>query len=286
VLLSLAWSSSLLTMAGYEGIVDPDMAKLSSAGLPLSLYRFFSPSPTFDIALVLLSNLIAVFGALLFLWPRSSLASLAMYLSLVSFKQTVPLMSYGVFEFLQLGLFYVMAANVAHWIFRRNDDVRWRADRLVGWFFRGHLAMGYLFSGLSKAVGPHWWTGESMWRALARTDNSGQRWFDSYWTGNYPLLLQIAGIVSVLLETFYPLAFFRKLRWVIVPGIMLMHLGTIAAQGLTLFGLTMISLNLFFILESTVVERAGKKGRLFTLFRRHSNTTVVNEEPLTPQALS
>jgi hypothetical protein len=191
-------------------------------------------------------------------WPRSALVSAGLYLSVVCFKQTVPLIAYGMFEFLQLGLFYVLAANHSAWAFRGKADDARRAERIVGWFFRGHLAMGYMFSGLSKAVGPHWWSGESMWRALARTDNSGQRWFDFGWTGQYPLLLQVAGIVTLLTETAYPLAFFRKARLVIVPVIFAMHLGTIIAQGLTLFGLTMISLNAFFLLESAAADRATR----------------------------
>lgn len=259
VLVSLAWSTSILTLAGYHGLVDPDLAFRVSYDLPLSLYRVIPPSPTFDIALVILCNLLAVLGAALYCRPRSVLFSLTLYLALLCFKQTVPLMAYGVFEFLQLGLFYVVVGNFAAWAFRKDEALAFRSERLVGWFFRGHLAMAYLFAGLSKAVGPQWWNGESMWRALSRTDNSGQRWFNMEWTGHYPLLLQIVGIVTVLMETLYPVAFFRKPRLFIVSCMILLHLGTIATQGLTLFGLTMVSLNVFFLLESRLVDQTKTK---------------------------
>jgi hypothetical protein len=252
VLISLAWSTNLLTLAGYHGLLDPDLAQVVSASLPLSLYHFIQPGPGFDMALVILTNLLALFGAALWWKPRSVLLTLGLYLSLVTFKQTVPLIAYGVFEFMQLGLFYVLSGNVARFFYSKSLDGGWQAERLVGWFARGHIAMGYLFAGLCKAVGPQWWTGDSMWRALARSDYSGQRWFDTQWTSHAPLLLQIAGVVTLAAESLYFLSFWKKPRMVLVPTMMLMHLGTIAAQGLTLFGLTMISLNGFFWLESNV----------------------------------
>jgi hypothetical protein len=257
VVISLAWSSSVLTMAGFHGIVDPDLAQIVTGNFPMSLYRLLNPSPSFDIALVVLCNSLAVFGAAMYWRPRSVLLSLAAYLALVMFKQTVPLIAYGVFEFLQLGLFYLFVGNLARWLFRRDEAFQWKAERLVGWFFRGHLAMAYLSAGLCKAVGPQWWNGESMWRALARSDNSGQRWFNLEWTAHFPILLQAAGVATLLFESLYPLAFVPKLRRIIVPAMIGMHLATIGAQGLTIFGITMIMLNVFFWMESA----AWEKGR-------------------------
>ena len=63
-------------------------------------------------------------------------------------------------------------------------------------------------------------------------------------------IILLRGIAALCLETLYPLAFFRKLRPFLICGLISMHLGTIVSQGLTLFGLTMISLNVFFWLES------------------------------------
>ncbi|MFI5385942.1 MAG: hypothetical protein ACHQ50_07460 [Fimbriimonadales bacterium] len=251
VVITLLWSRDLFTLVGTRGILDPNLPASLKGLFPLSLYHWIpATSRRVDLAILILINTVAVTGAILFWKPRSVLAALGLYLTFVCFKQTVALLAYGVYEYLQLGLFYILIANVAAFAFRQNSEEAWKAERLVGWFFRGHVAMAYFFAGACKAVGPQWWTGESMWRALSRSDSTGQRWFNFEWTGHYPLLLQIVGITTVCFETLYPLAFFRRLRPFIVAGMICMHFGTIVSQGLTLFGLTMICLNVFFWLES------------------------------------
>jgi hypothetical protein len=264
VLITLTWSRDLFTLVGSRGLIDPGLAQRLASDMPLSLYHLIpANSPHVDLAILLLINAVAVAGALLFWKPRSVMAALGLYVTFVSFKHTVPMFAYGMYEFLHLGLFYIFVGNIAALAFRRDPDEAWKAERLVGWFFRGHIAMAYCFSGLSKAIGPHWWNGESMWRALARSDAAGQRWFNFEWTAHYPILLQILGISVVFLETLYPLAFFRPLRPIVIPMVIVMHIGSIVTQGLTLFGLTMIALNVFFWLESKEWE-LRKQGRTRT----------------------
>lgn len=261
VLIMLLWARDLLTLMGSRGLLDPGLAAKLGASYPLSIFQWIdADSPYVNRAILLLSNSVALFGAILFWRPRSVWAALGLYVTFVGFKQTAVLLTYGVYEFLQLGLFYVLAANVAAYAFRKDTSESWRAERLVGWFFRVHIAMAYVFAGASKAVGPHWWSGESMWRALARSDSTSQRWFNFEWTGQFPLLLQAAGISVVVMECLYPLAFLRKLRPYILGGLAVMHFGTIVSQGLTIFGLTMIALNIFFWCESKEWEHGVPDG--------------------------
>lgn len=259
VIITLVWARDLFTLVGTRGILDPKLTESISGIYPLSLFHWIpATSAKLDLAILLVSNLVALSAAAAFWRPRSILAALCLYLSFVTFKHSMTLLTYGVFEFLQLGLFYVLVANLAGFLFRKRQVEAWKAERLVGWFFRGHIAMAYFFAGACKAVGPHWWNGESMWRALGRSDSTGQRWFDFAWTGHFPVLLQLAGLATLFFETLYPLAFLRRVRPVFVFGMIGLHLGTIVTQGLTLFGLTMISLNVFFWLES----REWESGRL------------------------
>ncbi len=259
VLIMLLWSRDLFTMVGTRGLLDPNLAASLTEVLPLSIYNWISfDSLKADSAILILINFVAVIGAVLFWKPRSVLASIGLYLTFVCFKHTVALFAYGVYEFIQLGLFYVMIANLAAYAFRKSEGDALKAERMVGWFFRIHIAMAYVFAGACKAIGPQWWNGESVWRALSRSDSTGQRWFNFEWTGQYPLLLQFVGISVFLIELTYPLAFVRRLRPYIVSGMILMHFGTIVTQGLTVFGFTMISLNAYFWLESKELDSRPK----------------------------
>jgi hypothetical protein len=251
VLITLMWSRDLLELAGRRGLVDPELSQALGSSQPLSLFHLVPAGlGSFDLALVLLLNAVALLSALLFWRPTSVLAAAGLYLAFTSLKQTMGLLTYGLYQYVQIGLFYVLAANLVAFLERHGEGGGRNPLRYVGLVARAHLAMAYFFAGACKAVGPQWWTGESMWRALARSDTSGQRLFDMSWTGTFPFLLQAIGILVVVAELTYPLAFVPKLRRFIVPAMILMHLGTIFTQGLVLFGLTMIALNVYFWLES------------------------------------
>ena len=81
--------------------------------------------------------------------------------------------SYGVDNFTTIGLFYLVFVPLPD---RWAWDANIRRKRIVGadrlGFHRRilqiHLCIIYFFAGISKSLGPDWWNGNSIWRALTR----------------------------------------------------------------------------------------------------------------------
>jgi hypothetical protein len=127
----------------------------------------------------------------------------------------------------------------------RSRKIPLKHGQLHGFFRRVlqlHLCLIYFFGGLAKSFGPGWWTGESIWRALAHPPfNVMAPESLVHWRALFP----IASISTVLLEIAYPfLIWSRYTRRVWLPGILIMHVGIGLFMGMYLFGLVMIILNL------------------------------------------
>ena len=81
--------------------------------------------------------------------------------------------SYGMDNFLTIGLFYLMLSPLPDrysldWRLRKSQS---KNPQLLGFWRRVlqlHLSIIYFFSGLTKCLGPGWWNGSSVWRALIR----------------------------------------------------------------------------------------------------------------------
>lgn len=185
---------------------------------------------------------------------------LVYYVGFVFIKQTMLGAVYGLYEFLHIGALYglIWSVTQAPWFEAKG----WRPDRLsrlVGLAFQIHLAIAYFYTGISKGIGKQWQTGEAMWRAMYRSDSTGTRLFDFSFLGHWPWLLQVMCLSVVAFETLYFLAFFRKLRLVVVLALISMHLGIMFAFGLWLFGATMIMHNLFFYANARWLESQSEK---------------------------
>ncbi len=82
-------------------------------------------------------------------------------------------MSYGVDNFMTIGLFYLMLSPLPDrysldWRLRK---LRPKNPQLLGFWRRVlqlHLCVIYFFSGLTKCLGSGWWDGSNVWRALIR----------------------------------------------------------------------------------------------------------------------
>jgi len=190
---------------------------------------------------LLCAGLCLLFGA----FSRTA-AIVAWFLYLCAVKSGV-LTSYGMDNFTIIGLFYLMVAPLPD---RFSFDVIVRKlpvrdERLHGFHCRVlqiHLCLIYFFGGLTKALGPAWWNGESMWRALTRSPfNVISPDFLASWGSALPLL----GIGVCFLETGYPFFIWsRRTRAIWLAGILVMHVAIGLTMGLYLFGLIMIILNL------------------------------------------
>jgi hypothetical protein len=100
----------------------------------------------------------------------------------------------------------------------------------------------YFFSGIAKCLGPGWWNGTNLWRALTRPP------FDLISADTlvrFKYFLPIAGVAVWSLEIGYPFFIWhRRLRRPWLIAILLMHVGVGITMGMYLFASIMIVLNL------------------------------------------
>jgi len=196
-------------------------------------------------------------------------AILAWFLHLCAAKSG-GLVSYGVDNFMTIGLFYLMLSPLPdryaldrRWRKSRPKDrqLNWRApsamdgraarpsereraSQLLGFWRRVlqvHLSLIYFFSGLTKALGSGWWDGSNLWRALIRppfniiAPEVLVRW---------KYLFPIAGVFICLLEIGYPFFIWhRRTRGIWLACICGMHVAIGMTMGMYLFALVMIILN-------------------------------------------
>lgn len=156
------------------------------------------------------------------------------------------LVSYGVDNFMTIGLFYLMLAPLPG---RYAYENRWRRTRnqdrqLLGFWRRVlqiHLAFIYFFGGLAKALGSGWWNGNNLWRALTRSP------FNLVPAENlvrFKYIFPIAGVAICVLEVGYAFAIWHKRTRVLwLTCIVAMHVGIGLAMGMYLFAFIMIVLN-------------------------------------------
>ena len=188
--------------------------------------------------------LVAGCGLLVGLACRYSVA-LAWFLHLCAAKSG-GLVSYGVDNFMTIGLFYLMLSPLPDrysfdWQLRK---LRPKNPQLLGFWRRVlqlHLCVIYFFSGLTKCLGSGWWDGLNVWRSLIRPPFNI---IDPEILVRWKSLFPVAGIFICLLEIGYPFFIWnsntRKIWLVCICG---MHLGIGLMMGMYLFALIMIVLN-------------------------------------------
>jgi hypothetical protein len=178
------------------------------------------------------------------LFSRSS-AILAWFLHLCASKSG-GLVSYGVDNFMTIGLFYLMLSPLPD---RASLDWRLRhrlprSPELLGFFRRAlqlHLCLIYFFGGLTKSLGSGWWDGSNLWRALIRPPFN---LIDPEILVRWKYVFPIAGIFICILETGY--AFFiwgKRTRIIWLIAICGMHVAIGLTMGMYLFASVMIILN-------------------------------------------
>lgn len=101
-----------------------------------------------------------------------------------------------------------------------------------------HLCLIYFNTGLAKARGAQWWTGDALWRALMQPQFSV---FDVSWIAGVAWLPVLAGWAVVVVELGYPVLIWpRRSRALWVVATLALHLGIAIAMGLWLFSAVMI----------------------------------------------
>ena len=172
-------------------------------------------------------------------------AILAWFLHLCAAK-SAGFVSYGVDNFMTIGLFYLMLSPLPD---RYSLDRRLRKSRandpqlLAFWrrILQFHLCIIYFFSGLTKCLGPGWWDGSNVWRALIRPPFNI---IDPEILVRWKYLFPVAGIFICLLEIGYPFFIWNsQTRKIWLVCICVMHVGIGVTMGMYLFALIMIVLN-------------------------------------------
>ena len=172
-------------------------------------------------------------------------AILAWFLHLCAAKSG-GLVSYGVDNFMTIGLFYLMLSPLSdrYSLDRRLRKSRANDPQLLGFWRRVlqlHLSIIYFFSGLTKCLGPGWWDGSNVWRALIRPPFNI---IDPEILVRWKYLFPVAGIFICLLEIGYPFFIWNsQTRKIWLICICAMHLGIGITMGMYLFAFVMIVLN-------------------------------------------
>ncbi len=219
-------------------------------------------------AALLLSGFCLLLG---FLSRIAALTAWFVYLAAVT---SGGLASYGVDQFMAIGLFYVAISPLprAHLFKAMLLDPTEENGWQFGFFQRVlqlHLCLIYFFGGLAKCLGVGWWNGDSIWRALTRPPfNTIPPQVLVGWSAVFPII----GILVCLIETFYPVFIWPRTTrdaWLLL--VLGMHLAIAATMGMYLFGLIMIVLNCAAYGPGSALARVG--GRLLEHFDRREGAS-------------
>jgi hypothetical protein len=187
-----------------------------------------------------------VAGVFLLLGFLSRVGAIAAWILHLAARGSGGFITYGVDQFMTIGLFYLAIAPMPD---RYSlDYLLWRRrpvdPRRAGFQLRIlqlHLCLIYFFGGLTKSLGAGWWNGTSMWRALTRPPFN---LVDSRVLLHWSYLLPAAGVLICVLELGYPLFIWIKFtRAIWFVAVLAMHMAIAALMGLYLFALIMVILN-------------------------------------------
>jgi hypothetical protein len=190
------------------------------------------------------SLLVAGCGLLVGLTSR--LCAIAAWLLHLCAAKSGGFVSYGMDNFMTIGLFYLMLSPLPDrfsldWRLRTSQS---KDPQLLGFWRRVlqlHLCLVYFFSGLTKCLGSGWWNGSSVWRALIRPPFNV---INPEVLVTFKYVFPLAGILVCLLEFGYPFFVWNsRTRKIWLFGICGMHILIGVTMGMYLFSLVMIVLN-------------------------------------------
>jgi len=219
--------------------VDPLLPRLSDL---LPLYSMFGLSMEVLVASVLAIHALA--AAFLMIGYRTRAAAIFAWVTFLLLKHSSPAFIYGIGSMLLIALFYSVFMPVGR---------QWSVDRALATtpapggdatfsvlVLRVHMCIIYGASGIAKAAGEQWWSGEALWRALSLPQFQQ---FDLAWLARLPLLVQCLAIFTILVQLAYPILVWTGARVPVVVLMEVLHLGIAAFLGLWLFSAMMIALN-------------------------------------------
>lgn len=256
-------------------------------------HLWYMSSPTW----LWLGHVSVVFICLLLtlgLWTRTT--SILACLATLSYANRTPDAMYGLDQvngflalYLVVGHLGEQARNIEfsldRWLWLRGCSPRERIDHTVSLvqpsihctlairLIQVHLALVYLFAGISKLQGEMWWDGTAVWGAIANLEYQSA---DLLWLVHHPWLVNLLTHVTVIWEISYVVLIWPRLSRPLVLLIAVpIHLGIGFGLGMMTFGLAMLIANLAFVAPQFI--RAGCESlRLRTPFRESTSALCLN----------
>ena len=241
------------TFWGQNAIVNPDIMDANIDNLMPTIYDIHQLINKYaalgfqtvvnTIAIIYMISLISLALGLM-----SKISAAIALLTHLVLTQSINIFIYGVDYMTTICLFYLLIFPVgkyhsldAYFLKISNPD---NFDHSIFLrLFQIHWCLAYFFSGLSKALGPTWWNGEAIWKAL-NSYHQASLFKPELWVP-YPLMMTIMGISTILLELLFPIGVSVKILkkpWIV--SIILMHISIGALLGLYFFSIVMILINL------------------------------------------
>lgn len=241
------------TFWGQNAIVNPDIMDANIDNLMPTIYDIHQLINKYaalgfktvanTVAIIYIISLISL--ALGLMSKFSAAIALLTHLVLM---QSINIFIYGVDYMTTISLFYLLIFPVGkyhsldNYLLKKSNSDNFEQGIYLR-IFQIHWCLAYFFSGLSKALGPTWWNGEAIWKAL-NSYNQASLFNPELWV-HYPYIITFLGILTVLLELLFPIGVSVKiLRKPWIVSIILMHIAIGALLGLYFFSIVMILINL------------------------------------------
>ena len=175
---------------------------------------------------------------------RTRTVAWLVWLSHLAIKSSGAAASYGASDFLNI-LFFYTALGPAGEVWSIDSLTRgrrrwaWEAGLILR-VMRLHLYAVYASSGMEKTLGPEWWNGEALWRALSRHDV----FLATPYLAAIPWLLYVMGWWTMMVEIGYaPMDLWPRTRWLWLAQVGMLHLGIAIFLKLWLFSAAMLLFN-------------------------------------------
>ncbi|WP_131701388.1 hypothetical protein [Chryseobacterium sp. FH2] len=115
------------------------------------------------------------------------------------------------------------------------------------------LCIIYFFSGVGKAMGNNWYTGDAIWYLVSTYTNVNI--LTAFVATTVPVVFQIISLSVVIVELFYPILIYNKLtKNVALIYIIITHIIIILTINLYTFGVVMIILNVIAFQPKMILE--------------------------------
>ncbi len=196
--------------------------------------------------MLMLAGYVAFLVALLvgFMTRAAAIGSFAMHFFLLHAGYAL---AYGMDFFTHIALFYCVIMPCGDcWSFdarRCPERRRWSVQAgVTRRMLKLQLCIIYTSSGIAKAAGPQWWTGEAIWRSMVMPVFTQ---VDASWLAYHAWFPAMLGWSVLLLEAGYGIyVWVPSVRSLWILSVCLMHAGIAIFLGMYLFGAIMIILNL------------------------------------------